>query len=153
MILTELNKVANKAQCHMLVASVLSAIRRASESALDWLRVSCQQSETIHWPVWSLTGHTQPVQSRFTGPSDRWQDTRNQSKAEALQIQRHLSTYSIKTVCLTISQANYSVEASRFVAEPFRAIKNILHQPQRLAKQNYFKSLDFAAVWFINRSI
>ena len=37
-----------------LVACVLSAIIRASESALDWLRVSCQRSDgPVMWLCWS----------------------------------------------------------------------------------------------------
>jgi len=42
-----------------LVACVLSAIRRASESALGWLRVSCQRSDGPVSRLW--TGCVCPV--------------------------------------------------------------------------------------------
>ena len=68
-----------------------------ASSSRIWLdRTHATSPEPIHWPVWSPTGHTQPVQSRFTGPSDRWLDTRNQSRADSLARKSILVHFSLK---------------------------------------------------------
>ena len=44
-----------------LVACVLSAIRRASESALDWLRVSRQVRFGYCWPFYTFLNYVQII--------------------------------------------------------------------------------------------